>query len=55
MAQYLNNLKTSSEIFELIDESKDFLYLISPYVKLSKIYKNQMLPIGNISICCLKK
>ena len=42
MAQYLHNLKISSEISELIDESKEFLYLISPYVKLSKVYKNQM-------------
>lgn len=39
MAEFLNNLKTSSELNELIENSDKFLYLISPYLKLSQIFK----------------
>lgn len=42
MAEYLNNLKTSSEINELIENSNEFLYLISPYLKLSHIFKTSI-------------
>lgn len=42
MAEYLNNLKTSSEINELIENSNEFLYLISPYLKLSPIFKTSI-------------
>lgn len=42
MAEYLNNLKTSSEVNELIENSNEFLYLISPYLKLSQIFKTSI-------------
>jgi hypothetical protein len=42
MAEYLNNLKTSSEINDLIENSNEFLYLISPYLNLSQVFKTSI-------------
>lgn len=42
MAEFLNTIKTSKKIIELIEDSKEFLTIVSPYVKINERLKEEI-------------